>query len=177
MTKKPHNIEVTVGYTVRINASTRVVSTEPTASDLVRLAHEYQLGATLLLAERSSVERPVYFLYAHAIELSFKAFLTIQGQTAPWIHKLSELYSQCENHTLKLSVDTVRAIELMAEENDINGFRYLQHNSTIKPELIYLSEAVEELLRIVDAVVEGTLPAKNAPKGILEMTVNKQEPI
>lgn len=146
---------------------------EPTAEAHLYTAQQYHLAANKLFAFGQEVEMPLYFLYAHTIELALKAFLRSLGERVPRIHTLPALSELCGEHGLKVSSDVLQVISLLDSETRFHGFRYFAFVNAGKPSLDYLREAVDELMAIVSERVSNAPGDRPVPGAVVKLTVQK----
>jgi hypothetical protein len=136
---------------------------------------------------------PLYFLYSHAAESAFKAFLTANGIPIGEIaqrlrHNLPKLYERSRNLGLviggsdRLQIGNV--VSLLHSENEDNGFRYYNLGtppasgppgsmpSVAIPDLSWVREVTGELLKAVEPHISGNA----APGGVVKFTFIVSKP-
>ncbi len=139
------------------------------------MAREYHSAANTLLSIAKDATSPIYFLYAHTLELAFKAYLGSHGCPVPKIHDLESLSKTCQKHGLQVNLELENIIHLLESENKVHGFRYFAFVSTGIPEIDFLRQAVDDLMGTVTRDVEKTL-SKGSDKGVvLKFVVGKPE--
>jgi hypothetical protein len=150
---------------------------ETPAEAFLKTAHEYHLAATTLLSIQQQVESPLYYLYAHSIELCLKAYLRSYELPTPLGkrgHALGALLDQCQGKGLSLRTDVRNVIRLLESEHRFHGFRYFVFRATSRPEINYLREVADELIQVVsEEVGKGATPGPS--KAVLKFTVGKPE--
>jgi hypothetical protein len=128
---------------------------DPSAEAFLNMARQYQLAANTLVPISCDVESPLYFLYTHTIELTFKAFLRSHKERIPKKHDLRLLIQLCRDLGLRVPVELNNVIELLDSENCVHGFRYFVLTSTVKPEINYLRKITEALFSSVTEEVRS----------------------
>lgn len=128
----------------------------PLATALFRGAKQYHLSANTLYASdnRKSMEDPLYFLFAHTIELALKAFTRIHGAPFKAIHDLDQLLADGQKLGLVVSRSTSDAIKNLKSENDVHGFRYFVFASAFRTEADWLRQGVDELMTTVQTTLD-----------------------
>ena len=148
---------------------------KPSPGAFLNMAREYHSAANTLFPIAKDVTSPIYFLYAHTLELAFKAYLGLHGCSVPQIHDLESLFKSCQKHGLHVNRELANIIRLLESENKIHGFRYFAFVSTGIPEIGYLRHVVDDLMVTVASNVEKTL-SKGSDKGmVLKFIVGKPE--
>ena len=138
-------------------------------------AKQYRLAGSRLLAFRADIESPIYFLYAHSLELSLKAFLRAHDQAAPRGaagHDLRSLLEKCQRLGLHVNLDLLNVVELLRQESMKHGFRYFRFESTTRPELDFLATVADELLLRVEKEV-ASRPWKGKNSAVAKLSVGK----
>jgi len=114
-----------------------------------------------VVADQTSLSNPVYsdplyFLFAHTVELAFKAFLPFHGEPVPKRghkgHDIVKLHGRCEALGLRFPGDPVdlhNVVKLLAMENDVQGFRYYSSDTKAVPELSWTRDVVNALIQAV----------------------------
>jgi HEPN domain-containing protein len=146
---------------------------ECSAEVFLNVAKEYHLAATTLFPLRGRAEMPLYFLYTHTIELALKAYLRSHGCRVPHLHKLPRLFQQCVDQGLRGNSDLRNVIQLLEYENKEHGFRYFVFATTIKPEITYLREVVDDLMAVVVEEVKKRPSTYLSKKAVMKMTVSR----
>ena len=139
------------------------------------MAREYHSTANTLFPIAKDVTSPIYFLYAHTLELTFKAYLGLHGCSVPWIHDLKSLCERCQKHGLHVNRELANIIRLLESENKIHGFRYFAFVSTGIPEIGYLRQVVDDVMVTVARNVEKTLSKRSDKGAVLKFIVGKPE--
>jgi HEPN domain-containing protein len=148
---------------------------KPSVGALLNMAREYHRAANTLFPIAKDVTSPIYFLYAHTLELAFKTYLGSHGCSVPQIHDLESLCKSCQKHGLHVNRELANVIHLLESENKVHGFRYFAFVSTGIPEIGYLRQVVDDLMVTVAKDVERTL-SKDSSKGVvLKFIVGKPE--
>ena len=128
-------------------------------------ATQYQKAADQLLDSNFTRHTPIYFLYSHAIELAFKAFLRAHGlpiveNHARNHHRLTELFEDCRSNGLKVGhddrTDFGNVVELLDGANEDQGLRYFNMKGSALPDLKWTREAVGNLMRVIEPCVEAS---------------------
>ena len=155
----------------------RPVQTHPMA--LLSVAREYADAASELLAiaaarpqtrgRQMPLSRPIYFLFSHATELAFKAFLRAKNAPVDEVHGLTELYEACRNLGLVIGpddrTDIGNVVSLLDSGNKRQGFRYFELQTTTNPELSWTHDTIGELIQVIEphissAVAPGAIGAQ-----------------
>ncbi len=130
---------------------------ETPAEAFLSTAQQYHLAAATLLPLYQRAESPLYFLFAHAIELALKAYLRSRGLSAPRGqrgHALQGLFEQCQRKGLQVAATCGMLIHLSGKsENKQHGFRYFVFEPKGRPDINYLREVVDELMGVVEEEV------------------------
>lgn len=126
-------------------------------------AHEALDAKTL----RLRFHMPVYYLYSHAIELIFKAFLRAKGLTEKelqfraWGHDLLKLWEGCVERGLALDLPTRleagAVIDLLASYATNYEFRYVKVGAKTLPTLGVVREAAQALQAAIKPTVVATV--------------------
>ena len=147
----------------------RQVQTHPRA--LLSVASEYADAASELLAIAAArpqprgpqmpLSRPIYFLFSHAAELAFKAFLRSKNAPVDEVHGLTELYETCRNLGLMIGpddrTDIGNVVSLLDSGNKRQGFRYFELQTTTIPELSWTHETVGELIQVIEPHIRSAV--------------------
>lgn len=145
------------------------------AEALLSYAEQYHHAATLLFSAQHEVQAPLYFLYAHAIELSLKAYLRTRNATTSVNHSLSRLEALCLANGMQDNQHLHNVIELLESERAKQGYRYFLAKSTVRPSLDYVRDVVNALVPAVAAQVHAN-PSADADSAVaLKMAVGKPE--
>jgi len=145
---------------------------DSTAGAFLNTARQYHEAARRLFPQRESVELPLYFHYAHAIELLLKAYLRSHGLSIRKSHDLGILLQECRRKGLRVHSDLQNVINLLESENKQQGFRYYLFASTTRPEISYVSETVDEFMAVVSDYVKNN-PEIVPKKTIVKLIVSK----
>ena len=148
---------------------------DPTTGAFLNTARQYHEAARKLFPQRKSVELPLYFLYGHTIELLLKAFLRAHGLPMQHSHDLGFFLEKCRQNGLRVHTDLQNVVNLLESENQNQGFRYYLFASTTKPEISYVSEIVDDLLKVVSDYVKNN-PEIVPKKTIVKLTLSKPMP-
>ncbi|PYK28980.1 MAG: hypothetical protein DME59_00850 [Verrucomicrobia bacterium] len=148
---------------------------KPSLGAFLNMAREYQSAANTLFHIAKDVMSPIYFLYAHTLELAFKAYLASHGCSVPQIHDLESLCKSCQKHGLHVNRELANVIHLLESENEVHGFRYFAFVSTGIPEIGYLRQVVDDLMVTVAKDVERTLSKDSNKRAVLKFIVGKPE--
>jgi hypothetical protein len=113
---------------------------------LLRFSKEFFEAASQLRgAEETLSPTPVYYLYAHSIELAMKAYLVTEGYSEQQLHKIG--------HDLKKTWDKSKALNI---SNHLNNPMEIEKTiGIISPyynakELEYIVEGYKQLPKIID---------------------------
>ena len=102
---------------------------------------------------RSLLHHPIYFLYFHAIELAFKAYIHSYNLAPTRSHRLQELYKQCKKLGLVVGphdlTNVGNVVTLLDSGNEGHGFRYFNPDSGNLPDLSWTRDMAGQLLRVV----------------------------
>jgi hypothetical protein len=148
---------------------------KPSVAAFLTMARGYHRAANTLFPIAKEVASPIYFLYAHTLELAFKAYLRSHGRSVPQIHNLESLCKSCQKEGLRVNRELANVIHLLESENKVHGFRYFAFVSTGIPEIGYLRQVVDDLMDIVAKDIERR-PGKDSDKGVvLKFIVGKPE--
>ncbi len=152
------------------------MTTSGEAMAFLNMARKYQKAGSRLLdsieGDKADPQRalsdPMYFLFAHTLELAFKAFLlfrsepiSISGKAG---HDIVVLHRQCAALGLRLKEDAdslPRAVEMLATENEHHGFRYfdpVKGNNGIIPALPWTCDVVNALVAVIREQLGDTPP-------------------
>ena len=100
---------------------------------------------------------PTYFLYAHAAELAFKAFLRAHNPEVEYGHELTALYEKCRDIGLVIGqhdqTQIGNVVRLLDSANKDQGLRYFLDTKSIA-DLTWTREVVTQLLQAVKPHVE-----------------------
>ena len=171
------------------------------ASAFLRMARDYADAANELFmvadarpkisGHSMALSSPLYFLYCHAAESAFKAFLTAHSVPMSEItsreigHNLPKLYERSRSLGLVIGPDDRfeigNVVPLLHSENEKQGFRYSNPGvppppplvppgsiplpSVTIPDLSWVREAIPELIRAVEPHVRDN-PGTGVAKGI-----------
>lgn len=128
------------------------------------LAISYREAADLLVGRGDgTIGLPIRFLYSHAFELFFKAFLRLNGITVEDLakkkfgHNLAVLYEKCKEHGLSLDECDRKSLDiLMPHLKDGHAkyqFRYFEKSfNTADPK--WMQRDIGKLAEAVSAEVE-----------------------
>jgi hypothetical protein len=137
-------------------------STEEHAVSFFGPARHFQKAADLLPAADEELRDPINVLYFHAIELALKAFprvhnLPIVGDAARKHHRLTDLYKECHELGLKISVDDQtnigNIVSLFDDANRNQRLRYFSMKGSTLPEVSWTRDVVEGLMASVETHV------------------------
>jgi len=157
-----------------------------TRTNFLKLAREFYK-----LAERSSdleasLSKPLYFLYFHALELAFKAFLrshhvpTSELQKKDKGHTSTVLYEDCRKLGLVIGpgdqTDIGNVVNMLQMANEYQGLRYFNPDLKSLPTLAWTRGTVGELISVLEANfgVAVTVPG---PAAKLIFVFGKREPM
>jgi len=109
----------------------------------------YALGAK----HRARLSNPIYFLYFHAIELAFKAYLYSYNIEPPRNHDLVQRYDDCHRVGLVVGphdLTNIRnVLRLLESGNQDHAFRYFNPDNGNLPDLRWTKSVAADLLRVV----------------------------
>ena len=148
---------------------------ESPAEAFLSMARQYHLAATTLLPLYQQVDSPIYFLFTHALELTLKAYLRSHGLPTPrgsQGHALRDLLEQCHRNGLQIDLDLQNVVRLLESENSKHGFRYFVFEGTSRPEINYLREVINEVMRIIEKEVSKR-PAQGLACAVVKWIVDK----
>jgi hypothetical protein len=152
------------------------MTTSGEAMTFLNMARKYQKAGSRLLdsieGDKADPQRalsdPMYFLFAHTLELAFKAFLLFRGEDIPMSgkagHDIVALHRQCAALGLRLKEDAEslpRVVEMLATENEHHGFRYfdpVKGNNGIIPALPWTCDVVNALIAVIREQLGDTTP-------------------
>ena len=153
-----------------------IKTTKFSESAFLNLAREYHNAANTLFPTAQEVKLPIYFLYVHALELAFKAYLEAHHQPTPKCHDLEKLCSLCIKCGLPVGKqEFANVIQGLGCENDEHGFRYYQFKSTVIPTIDYLRDFVDAMMLVIAEDVDKQC-VKGSKKGVVvKMTFGKPQ--
>lgn len=152
------------------------MATSAEAMTFLNMARKYQKAGSRLLDSikgdkadpKRALSDPIYFLFAHTLELAFKAFLLCHGEVIPTSgkagHDIVELHRRCAALGLRLKEDAgslPRIVEMLATENEHHGFRYfdpVKGNNGVIPALPWTCDVVNALIAVIREQLGGTAP-------------------
>jgi hypothetical protein len=152
------------------------MTTSSEAMTFLNMARKYQKAGSRLLdsieGDKADPQRalsdPLYFLFAHTLELAFKAFLLFRSEAIPMSgtagHDIVALHRQCAALGLRLKEDAdslPRVVEMLATENEHHGFRYfdpVRGSNGIIPALPWTCEVVNALIAAIREQLGDTTP-------------------
>jgi len=154
-----------------------VMATSGEAMAFLNMARKYQKAGSRLLdsieGDKADPQRalsdPIYFLFAHTLELAFKAFLLFRGESIPTSgkagHGIVELHRRCAALGLRLKEEAdslPKVVAMLATENEHHGFRYFDpvrgHNGVI-PALPWTHDLVNALIAVIREQLGDSTPA------------------
>jgi hypothetical protein len=119
---------------------------------------------------------PIHFLYGHAIELTFKAFLRARGFSSrdlsgkPYGHDLVELYRACRKYLLFTDAHCLSMIGIIAQHYSLSDwhikFKYISDFKERFPTFEAVSVFSHILLEAVQPVCEAMDPLEVAMRAI-----------
>lgn len=115
----------------------------------------------IMKLERLPVRDPIYFLYAHGIELALKALLTTKGLAIPTRgakgHAIDDLFVACRDKGLIDSdpdFEMHNFIALLAGGNRRNSYRYFDAGPQgVMPEATWTHDAVARLMQTIRSCI------------------------
>jgi hypothetical protein len=133
------------------------------AVSFLGFARQYQQAGNLVYESDKTLSTPIYFMYAHAIELGLKAFL--RANNVPIVadkrrkhHRISALYEECRRLGLRIGPDDFfdisNIVEMLEEANEEQGLRYFRMKGSCFPELSWVHDTLEKLLQAVEPAVQ-----------------------
>jgi hypothetical protein len=150
---------------------------ESPAEAFLSMARQYHLAATTLLPLYQQVKSPLYFLFTHALELALKAYLRSHGLPTPrgsQGHALRDLLEQCHRNGLQVGLDLQNVVQLLESENSRHGFRYFLFEGAGQPEINWLHEVVDELMRVIEKEVSKRPTQRLASAGaVMKIIISK----
>lgn len=156
-------------------AKQKITPVDEHAISFLGFAEEYQKAGNLLFGLDKTMRTPMYFMYMHAIELALKAFL--RAADVPIVadrkrkhHLITELYEECRDLGLRVGPDDAfdlrNVFALLDGANEEQGLRYFKQKTMSIPELSWLRDTVDKLLRAVEpsvlkkAEADGIVPGR-----------------
>lgn len=112
---------------------------------------------------------PIYYLYAHALELSLKAFLRCKGVEVKILkekfgHDLKKLLDEAKKKGLltnvQLAAEQIAVIEYISSEYDDKNLEYFIQGSMSLPDLNKLHDTAEVFLKALRPICEKTIKAE-----------------
>ena len=146
-----------------------------TAEAFLSMARQYHLAAITLQPLHERAEQPVYFLFTHTIELALKAYLrscnlaTPHGQGG---HALRDFLEQCHRNGLQVGLDLQNFTQILESENSRHGFRYFLFDATGRPDINWMREVADELMRVIEEEVSKR-PTPNLASAVLKIIMSK----
>jgi hypothetical protein len=152
------------------------MTTSGEAMAFLNMARKYQKAGSRLLdsieGDKADPQRalsdPKYVLFAHMLELAFKAFLLFRSEAIPISgkagHDIVARHRQCAASGLRLKEDAdslPRVVEMLATENEHHGFRYfdpVRGNNRIIPALPWTCDVVNALIAVIREQLGDTTP-------------------
>jgi hypothetical protein len=134
---------------------------DPTS--FLRLARDFYTVAERASDLEGSLSKPLYFLYFHALELAFKAFLRWHNVSMVVLqkkrgHQLRKLYEDCRQLGLVIGtrdqVDIGNIVNLLEGANEYEGLRYFNPDLKSLPTLSWTRETVKELIETLELRLE-----------------------
>jgi hypothetical protein len=143
------------------------MATSAEAMTFLNMARKYQKAGSRLLGAIEgdkadplrALNDPIYFLFAHALELGLKAFLSSRDEVVPKSgkdgHDIVGLHRRCEALGLRLKEDAdslPRVVEMLATENEHHGFRYfdpVKGDNGVIPALPWTRDVVNALIAVI----------------------------
>jgi hypothetical protein len=126
---------------------------ESPAEAFLSMARQYHLAATTLLPLYQQVKSPLYFLFTHA---------------------LRDLLEQCHRNGLQVGLDLQNVVQLLESENSRHGFRYFLFEGAGQPEINWLHEVVDELMRVIEKEVSKRPTQRLASAGaVMKIIISK----
>lgn len=141
-------------------------------SFLNRARHFYMASERVFEPQDQLLNMPLYFLYFHILDLTFKAFLRSCNVSTQELkdrigHSLVALYGGCRSCGFRIGpndqVDIENVVNLLEGANEEQGLRYF--NSTLKglPSLSWTCEVIQKAIRNVESRLEATGQATPLP--------------
>ncbi len=153
------------------------MATSGEAMAFLNMARKYQKAGSRLVESvegnkadpQRALSDPIYFLFAHTVELACKAFLRFHGKTIPTSgkagHDIVTLHRRCAALGLRLKEDAPslpKVVKLLATENEHHGFRYfnpVKGNNGVIPALPWTCDVVNALIGVIREQLGDTTPA------------------
>lgn len=140
------------------------------AGETFEMARSYQIAANRLLtamrAEQLPLMDPTYFLYAHTVELALKALLQAQGISVTGSHDIGDLFEDCRSKDLigpDPHFELHNLVVLLGAGNEGHRYRYAGNVRRIRPDLPWVQEAVERLMKIVQPHINDWIRDNSPP--------------
>lgn len=149
-------------------------------------AQQYQKAANLLWDFDKTLTTPIYFLYAHAIELALKAYLRsfnipIVADKKRKHHKITQLYAECRTLGLRIGPDDFfdigNIVEMLEGANEEQGLRYFKMKGSSFPDLSWTRDTVAKLLQAVEPAVEEKRKADGITDRAVEADMIFSKPV
>jgi HEPN domain-containing protein len=96
--------------------------------------------------------------------------VTPRGQRG---HALRDLLEQCPRNGLQVDFDLRNVVQLLESENSRHGFRYFVFEGTGRPDINYLREVVNELMRVIEEVIKR--PTTGLSSVVLKFIVDRPQ--
>jgi len=150
-------------------------STDPPEAFLA-FARQYHRAATALIRLVKEAEVPLYFMFAHTVELALKAFIRTRALSVDMTHSLVDLHRDCRKLGLPEDYRLTNIVKLLQQETELHGFRYYIHKTSWRPSIYNLCEIVDLLVAfVVRAVAAQSMP--DAGSGVVLKLTMSVEPI
>jgi hypothetical protein len=136
-------------------------------SSFLSRAREFQAVSEKVFDGQNSLNMPLYFLYLHTLELTFKAFLRYHNVPTADLkdkkrggHRITLLFENCKQFGLVITpwdqTNIANVVNLLERANKNEGLRYFNPELSGMPSLAWTREVVQELLQIVGGLIEPT---------------------
>jgi hypothetical protein len=135
---------------------------EPIA--FIKLAREFYNLAKRSSDLEATLSKPLYFLYFHALELAFKAYLrshrvpTSELQKKNKGHTITVLYEDCRRLGLVIGpsdqTDIGNIVNMLQMANEYQGLRYFNPDLKSLPTLAWTRGTVGELITSIEVKLD-----------------------
>jgi hypothetical protein len=150
---------------------------EMSAKAFLYMARQYYEAAEELFVARErrvgsggqrEITDPTYFLYYHAIELAFKAYLRAHNTPFKKNHEITELYKKCQQLGLVIGPDfhSKNVVSLLESGEDYIRFRYFSLKSTSQPDLSWTREVVGSVMQTLSDKLDVLFPLRAGLRGL-----------
>ena len=141
-------------------------SSRDVAKRFLATSRQFFKASEHVFAAKEPSNRPLYFLYFHALELAFKGYFINKGVKTR-SHDLHSIYQQCVDEGFVIGpddrFDTGNVVALLTGANEAQGLRYVTKVGGVGfPELPWTRDVV---MKVIYAVEDYIGVPHNAPPG------------